>query len=366
MIGAIVVACWVMTGYKLRHLLRDPRNPALRYLCLTLAALSVSLSLDPFDATLDRVAGTRDVGMVIGNCLVVIAANAAQAVLMHFPGTGEDVRRRVYNRNRVMLACVVLLVTVFVLTPRYHGVPTPAAAPYTVIYALIYGGYVAWAAAQGAILSLRFARSATQVLLRLGLRLAATGSLLGVCYAAARIVESIVGTAVDALITVLYTTTTVVLLVAATIPSWGQRIGLDRAWADLSARRDCQRLQPLWDLVYEAAPEVALLPHPAQPPLRRVRMIVEILDGYVRLAPWMSGAAAEVNVDAETGARLLTIAARDRLAGRPPAGERTVAALPWECETDAAAQVARLIRVARALHHLQTAQTPPVPVVTEG
>src|SRR5215468_11535984 len=179
MIGAVAIACWVMTGFKLRHLVRDPRNPALRYLCLTLASLSLSLSLNPFDAALDRIVGTRDVGMVTGNCLVVIAAGAAQAVLMYLPGTGDDVRWRVRNRNVVMLACVALLVAVFVLTPT----PTPAAAPYKTIYALVYGGYVAWAAAQGAILSLRFARSATPVLLRLGLRLAAAGSLLGVCYA---------------------------------------------------------------------------------------------------------------------------------------------------------------------------------------
>ena len=110
MIGAVALACWVMTVYKLRHLVRDPRNPALRYLCLTLASLSLSLSLDPFDAALDRIVGTRDVGMVIGNCLVVIAAGSAQAVLMYLPGTGDNLRRRVRNRNAVMLACVVLLV----------------------------------------------------------------------------------------------------------------------------------------------------------------------------------------------------------------------------------------------------------------
>src|SRR5215468_1151810 len=232
MIGAVAIACWVMTGFKLRHLVRDPRNPALRYLCLTLASLSLSLSLNPFDAALDRIVGTRDVGMVTGNCLVVIAAGAAQAVLMYLPGTGDDVRWRVRNRNVVMLACVALLVAVFVLTPT----PTPAAA----------------------------------------------GSLLGVCYATVRVIEHTLKlAALEVLITPLYTTTTATLLVAATIPSWGARIGLDRAWANLSARQDCRRLQPLWDLVYRAVPEVALLPHPTRPPLRRVRMIVEILDGYV-------------------------------------------------------------------------------------
>jgi len=370
MIGAVALACWVMTGYKLRHLVRDPRNPALRYLCLTLACLSLSLSLDPFDAALDRIVGTKDVGMLIGNCLVVIAAGAAQAVLMYLPSTGDDVRRRVRNRNVVMLACVALLVTVFVLTPT----PNQAAAPYKVMYALIYGGSVAWAAAQGALLSLRFARSATQALLRLGLRLAAAGSLLGVCYAAVRVIEHTLKlSTLDMLIAPLYTTTTVTLLIAATIPSWGARIGLDRAWANLTARRDCRRLQPLWDLVLRAAPEVALLPHPSQPTLRRVRMIVEILDGYVRLAPWMSEAATQRvraagagpgDVDAATEAGLLTVAARDKLAGRPPAGQRAVTAPPAsplrpDGQTGAAAQVAWLIRVAQALRRLRTMETQP-------
>jgi hypothetical protein len=372
MIAAVALACWVMTGYKLRHLLRDRKNRALRYLCLTLASLSLSLSLNPFDPALDRIFGSRDAGMVIGNCLVVIAAGAAQAVLMYLPGAGAEVHRRVRNRNVVMLACVALLVAVFVLTPT----PTPSAAVYKKIYILIYGGYVAWAAAQGAILSLRFARSATQVLLRLGLRLAVAGSLLGVCYATVRVVDSFeyVQRLADiyVLVPALYTTTTVTLLVAATIPSWGPRIGLDRAMADLSARRDCRRLQPLWALVYRAAPEVTLLPHPTQPSLRRVRMIVEILDGYVRLAPWVSEAAAQYartagtghdEMDAATEARLLTIAARDKLAGRPPTDARTVTVAPPsplhpDGEAGAAAQVAWLIRVAQALHGLRTTQTP--------
>jgi hypothetical protein len=382
MITAAALVCWVMTGYKLRQLARDPGNRPLRYLCLTLAALSLPLTIDPYGDVLDRAVGVLDVGRATGNCLVMVAAGAAQCVLLYLPSTDDDVRQRVRRRTLAMLGCVALFVVVFLLTPApysltdpyvrsgayYEATPTLAAAPY----GLVYIGYVAWAGVQGAILSLRFARSATRTLLRLGLRLAAAGSILAIGYLAVKVMASITATEnaqvvtnVDVLIRPLYTASTVTLLLGATIPAWGERIGLDRAWANLVARWDCHRLQPLWDLIYRAVPEVALLPHPTPPALRRIRLIVEILDGYVWLAAWMSETAAQAaraaragddDTDAATEAELLAIAARDKLAGRLPTGDRAVSLPPAsplrsDDETDAVAQVAWLIRVARALRH---------------
>jgi hypothetical protein len=389
---AAALGCWVMTGYKLRQLIGDPGNLPLRQLCLALAAFTLPITIDPFGARLDRAVGMLDVGRVAGACLTMVAAGAAQNVLLYLPDTGEDTRRRVRRRTLTMACCVALTVGLFVLTPAryrltdpsvrsgayYTATPTLAAAPYL----LVYLGYVAWVALQGALLSVRYAGSATRMLLRLGLRLAAAGSILGLGYLAVKVAASIAATGhsghlslADRLTAPLYTTTTATLLVGATIPSWGARIRLDRAWANLAARRDCRRLHPLWELIHQAVPEVALLPHPARPGLRRVRTIVEILDGYVQLAPWATETAAQraralaagrPDPDASAEAALLRLAARDKRAGQAPPGDPAVAlpaASPLRCdgETDAVAQVTWLTRVARALRQLPVPATPAPP-----
>src|SRR5262249_53447418 len=160
-------ACWVMTGYKLRHLARDPGNRPLRYLCLTLAALSLPLTIDPFGALLDRAVGVLDLGRLTGICLVVVAAAAAQCVLLYLPATGQAVARPSRRGPLAILGGVAAVVAVFLLTPArynrtdpdarsgayYQPSPPPAAAPCMPIY----NAYVAWAGLQGAILSLRLA-----------------------------------------------------------------------------------------------------------------------------------------------------------------------------------------------------------------
>src|SRR5262245_3163370 len=233
-----------MTGYKLRQLARDPGNRLLRYLCLTLAAFTLPISIDPFGALLDRTVGVLDAGRVTGIGLVMVAAGGTQAVLLYLPGAGDEVRRRVRRRTLAMAVCVTVMVGLFALTPApyeltdpyvrsggyYDATPTFAAAPYL----LVYLGYLGWAALQGAILTLRYARSATRPLLRLGLRLAGAGSILGLGYLAVKILASAIAAGhtgghpgrpslADRLTAPLYTTTTVLLLAGATIPSWGHR-----------------------------------------------------------------------------------------------------------------------------------------------
>src|SRR5205814_6071472 len=79
----------------------------------------------------------------------------------------------------------------------------------------------------------------------------------------------------------------------ATLPSWGPKVGLERLWDAYTARRQCRQLYPLWTLVDSAVPDVTILPHPAEPVLRRARMTVEILDGYVQLSRWASAETLE-------------------------------------------------------------------------
>jgi Family of unknown function (DUF6545) len=384
-LAVIALVCWVMAGYKVRDLIRDPGNRPLRYLSLALVAVALSITVQPICQWLDQTVGVLDVGRVVSNGLALTAAGVGQLVLLHMTRTDDAVHRTVRRRITALLVALAVMVVLFLLTPAryslsdpyvlshayYAATPTPAAAPY----ALVFLAYLGWIAVQWTTLAHRYASMAVRPLLRLGLRLITAGSVLVLAYIAVKVTASIAAAAhqplahtLDAVIIPLYTSATTAVLLGATLPSWGPRVGLERLWNNLAARRDCRRLRPLWTLVHQAVPHVALLPHPPQPSLRRIRMTVEILDGYVQLAPWFPAEAATVtrrhaedaglspeNRDAAVEAVVVALAVRDKLADRPPATAAVPVPVGGESEGDgetgAAAEVARLARVAHALHN---------------
>ncbi|HEX5543323.1 MAG TPA: MAB_1171c family putative transporter [Micromonospora sp.] len=223
---------------------------------------------------------------------------------------------------------------------------------------------------------------------RFGLRLITVGASVGLGYVAAKLVAVAAGALwpgsaliTDAVVVTSFTIAILLILIGATIPSWGPRIGLDRLWFWVAALRDCYRLHPLWTAIHEVVPEIALLPAPPgirghtafaqESSLRRVRMTVEILDGYATLLPWISGkvfrqaqtAAQEAGLTgdrlaATTEAAVIAAALTYRHRGWPvPEDADEVPMLPIDGRpTDpvrgdhsgAAEQVAWLTQVARA------------------
>lgn len=410
----VTLICWALTAYKLRDWRRDPRNPPLQALCIALATVTVSLSIQPASPQIDQLFGVLDLARVVSNCLTLASVTAAQAFLLYMTSSDRPVRRRVRRRVGALVVAVAAIVTLFVLTPATYRVTDPRVssgeyygAPFSASFMYVYLAFLGWSLTQVVILATGYARIAHRPLLRSGLRLITAGAASGLGYVLAKLTAVAAGELwpgsallTDAIVVVCFTTSILLVLVGSTIPSWGPRLGLDRLWGWSAAIRDFYRLRPLWNAIHQVLPEIALLPPVSGPrgvlavvrnaSLRRVRVTVEILDGYAMLRPWVSArmlylcrtAAQRANLTgdrltATVEAAVIRAALHSRLSGQPPASDSAdVPALPTgmngpaEVNTDAtgaASQVRWLIQVARAyrspvvssiLAHAAVAATP--------
>ncbi|MFI6910333.1 MAB_1171c family putative transporter [Nonomuraea sp. NPDC050394] len=377
---AIALACWVMTAIKIAHLVRQPRNRPLGFMCLTQTAITLALTVQAVAPQLDQELGVLGLSRALGNCLTLIAASAGHALFILLAAQDERALRRVRLGLTMSAAAVAAIAVLFPLSPALYGLadpyvrstayytatPTPAEAPHTVLYLVCLG----WWMTHLAIAATRYARIVSRPLLAVGTRLLAVGVLFGLAYIAAKLAAMIAASVgastvvLDKVVLLLYVVAIVAILTGATVPAWGQKIGLNRLLDNLLARRDCRRLRPLWQVLHDVVPQIALRPRPVRPELRRIRLTVEILDGYVLLSPWMSARAErEARLYAQGGqdpeaaiaAEMLTLAITRRRAGEPPVDDPAVIrrfiepAPSDDHENAAAAQVQRLARIARAM-----------------
>ncbi|MFI9560322.1 MAB_1171c family putative transporter [Nonomuraea endophytica] len=375
----VAFACWVMTAIKIMHLVHQPRNRPLSFMCLTQTAITLALTVQPLAPQLDRALGVLGLSRALGNCLTLIAVAAGHALIVLLTTQDEPALRQVRRDLTLAAASVAAIVAVFPLAPApydladhyvrsiayYNATPTPAEAPHTVLYLICLGLWVV----QLAIAAIRYARIVSRPLLAVGTRLIAVGVLIGLGYIAAKLAAMIAASVgastvlLDQVVLALYVVAILAVLVGGTVPAWGPRVGLDRLLDSLLARRDCRRLRPLWQIMYDAVPQIALWPRPVEPRLRRIRLTVEILDGYVLLSPWMSAQTEQqvrrrpsgrLDPEAAVAARMLALAISLKRAGQPPVDDPAairnfVDPAPAHDQANAAAQVQRLARIARAM-----------------
>ncbi|MFI6396042.1 MAB_1171c family putative transporter [Nonomuraea sp. NPDC050540] len=376
---AVALACWVMTAIKIAHLVHRLRDRPLIFMCLTQTAITLALTVQPIAPQLDQALGVLGVSRALGNCLALVAVAAGHALIILLTAQDPAALRQVRHDLALAAASVAAIVAVFPLAPApydladhyvrsiayYTATPTPAEAPHTVLYLICLG----WWVVHLAIAATRYARIASRPLLAVGTRLIAAGVLIGLAYVVAKLAAMIAASVgastvvLDQLVLALYVVAILTVLIGGTVPAWGPRAGVDRLLDSLLARRDCRRLRPLWQIMHDAVPQIALRPRPVEPRLRRIRLTVEILDGYVLLSPWMSaGAEQEVrrhasgrpDPEAAVAARMLTLAISLKRAGRPPVDDPAairsfVDAAPGEHQANAAAQVQWLARIARVM-----------------
>ncbi|WP_433528061.1 MAB_1171c family putative transporter [Micromonospora sp. CA-263727] len=317
--GAMIVVllvCWGLSLYKLRDLARDRGNLSLRVLCLALLTITVSMTIQPFMPMIDQFLGVLDAARLISNCLTLLCTTAAQAFLLYMTSDDAGTRRSVRRRSVALAVTVATMVALFAVTPPAAGLSDPRVRdgeyygePFYAPFLYVYLAYLGWSLVQVVILASRYARIAHRPLLRFGLWLIVVGSLWGLAYVSAKLAAVAVGIlrpewglAVDGVVVLSFTISILLVLIGSTIGSWGPMVGLDRLWEWAGALRDYHRLHPLWRRIHEVVPQIALLP-PAtglrgalavarDASLRRVRITVEILDGYASLRPWMSDAVA--------------------------------------------------------------------------
>ncbi|MEV4210188.1 MAB_1171c family putative transporter [Micromonospora sp. NPDC049662] len=398
---AVTLICWGMSLYKLRDLARDRSNRPLRALCLALITITVSMTLQPLMPTVDQLFGIPDITRLTSNCLSLVCATAAQAFLLYMTSGDISTQRRVRRLTITLALTIAVMIIMFVVTPTevspsnprvrandYSGEPFHPPFHFVhLTYLFVYLAYLGWSLTQVVVLANRYASIAHRPLLRFGLRMITAGSLWGLAYVVAKLVAVGMGNRspgwaliTDAVVVLTFSTSILLVLIGSTIPSWGPRVGLDRLWVGVAAFRDYYRLYPLWARIHAVLPEIALLPPPScvrgalsiarNASMRRVRITVEILDGYATLRPWMSTAVAGVAHDAaqESGllgeqqtalveAVIIRAALASRLHGAPPSSEADAApALPLgplrhsaTADLAAADQVTWLALVARAI-----------------
>ncbi|GAA0936465.1 MAB_1171c family putative transporter [Nonomuraea longicatena] len=379
----VAATCWVMTAIKIGHLVRRPLNLPLRFMCLTQSAITLALTVQPIAPQLDRALGILGLSRALGNCLTLLAVAAGHALFILLTAQDEPALRQVRRGLALSAASVAAIAALFPLAPApydladphvrslayYNATATPAEAPHTVLYLVCLG----WWVAHLAVVVTRYARIVSRPLPAVGTRLIAVGVLIGLAYVATKLaamVAASVGAStvvLDRVVLVQYVVAILAVLIGGTVPAWGPKVGLDRLLDSLLARRDCRRLGPLWQLLHDAVPQIALRPRPVEPRLRRVRLTIEILDGYVLLSPWMSArterevrrraehhASGRSDPEAAIAAEMLALAISRKRAGRPPAGDPAAirSFLEPGAEEDpanAAAQVQRLARIAHAM-----------------
>lgn len=183
-----------------------------------------------------------------------------------------------------------------VLTPGWaFGTPAFDVWPEATTH-LLFLAYLAIALAGVAHASLRWARACSGVV-RLGLRLVAAGSILGIVYATGKVVATVLELA-GARPTPLITTSQLAALAGLVLVAAGSALpGIDRLWRatrhGVIVRRRLDALYPLWSDLVDVTPGIALEPvtprwrdrlHVRDLDMRLYRRVIEIQDGQLALS----------------------------------------------------------------------------------
>lgn len=214
----------------------------------------------------------------------------------------------------MLLAALILMTVFFVLAPvddealdfmtRYGN------APFVLEYRLVFLLYLGFALVNVVRLSWRYANIASRPAMDLGLRMVAGGAVVGLGYVAhdaGRLVTTRLGVGYpipdsDALTQLLVAASITLIVLGSTMPSWGTHVGIPALYDWLDRYRACRRLYPLWWMLCEAAPEIALVPPPSALKdaldlrdlrFRLYRRVVEIRDGELALRPYLEARVAE-------------------------------------------------------------------------
>lgn len=388
-------ACFVAATYRAQSA-RWNWTPDIGALCLTLAALGAALAtLAPAVQHFENLL-VPNLGRLLSNSFTLGAAYTTLVMLLHLNYGPEGARHSTYPRLAGLVAAVAVMSATFALAPLQSPPPEGSVGtfghlydtePTLVVYILTFTAYLGLALVDLLRMALRYSRHA-QGALRVGLRLVATGSVLGTVYLGEKIAFIASQwsalppffTARERACTAPFTPAgcafsvglpavgVATFAIGATLPVWGPR--LRAPGRHLRTRRSFQRLHPLWAALYEAAPDVMLASPaalggkvPAGAGFRLYRRIIEIRDAWLvlrplrdpRVAEAAEAAARHAGLDeqerqATVEAAVLIAAVRARTAGRDPHAQPDAPPepVPGPDSPDLAAEVRWLERVAHA------------------
>ncbi|WP_370948115.1 MAB_1171c family putative transporter [Amycolatopsis sp. cg5] len=288
--------------YKLGHLRRNPRDPALVTLCLVFAAtmLGFTVSVPSVAKLVAAAVGLTGGTFVVGTCLVLLLVTCEQILLTYWTTDGRDAKRKVWTRLLIGGSVVLGLILTFVVGKHATGGRPPVFLdpPFFDSYLLGYVAAYTIAEIRIARLCHRHGRNAERRWLRLGLFTVAIGAALTLGNSVTRAGDVLAAhtgldmTVADQIGGLFGGIGAILKLTGWLLPGIAPSAG----W--LAGYRDHLRLRPLWLALCEAYPHIALDgPKPLLADLLSVRdmkfktyrRVIEIRDGILALRPYMDG-----------------------------------------------------------------------------
>ncbi|MGH3630036.1 MAG: MAB_1171c family putative transporter [Sciscionella sp.] len=305
------LVAFLVTGYRGVLRARGRRKPSdLPWIVNGIAVGLAFIFLAPVVQDVES-AITPSLGRLLSNVCTLIASFGALHLMLFVAYPTQQVPAKARTRLIALLLSLAAMTVMFfashpptgtgIFTGLYRTQPTLAA--YTLIYS-VYLGSTVGDLGQLALRSIRY----TRAWLRLGMTLIALGCLLGAGYLIEKVIavlnELITNSAPaesfcpSAFATIGCTFAVgmpalgvLAILFGATLPILGPR--LERPPRRLAHRRAYRRLQPLWDTLHGARPDLALaapeLPATEKTPdisERLYRRVIAIRDGLLTLQPY--------------------------------------------------------------------------------
>jgi hypothetical protein len=313
LLSCIAIVLWIGVLNKVVQLWRAPEDLPLRALaaCVVSATLTFTANLPPLDALLDALGtGVRSLAVNFGT----MAAAYFLLVFFTYSVHGGQARRRVRLQAIPLVLGIVVAFAAWVLAPpEVQASPADTAngaRPLATVFVVAVLGYMAYAHSQSLRWSIVYVRIAGTPRLRRGLIVICvavcaflvadgTKSVLAVLQSTTGLpgaatnglnIVYLAGVAVGALAFVVGVSYTAITGMLSSLPLWRAH------------RRSYRQLEPLWNAVRLAFPQLVLQRIPATSWRERLgrgsthhrfyRRIVEIRDGLVQLAPYYDRTAA--------------------------------------------------------------------------
>ncbi len=303
---------WVAALYKLAGLRRRPGDTGLRFVCLTLTLVAVALTagLPPVYRRIDHLLGIPNIAQLIKGSLALIGGWSVQRYFIHLAGDDAEAEKAGIRSNWVLAGTLGLLCLLFALAPVDVTEPVDftthyARKPYVLEYEIVilaYMGLIMYSIAERSRVYANLVRHKPATYL--GMWFTAAGgatSILYVLQSGSYSVARRYGLAYplpnpELLSDLLKAVLLAFLLLGATLPAWGTRMGIPRIPRWVEQYRDCRALYPLWADICRAMPDLALVgPHSSLVDaldardirFRLRRRVVEICDGYLVLQPFI-------------------------------------------------------------------------------
>ncbi|CAM3331119.1 MAB_1171c family putative transporter [Kibdelosporangium persicum] len=337
------ILAWAFVAAKLvdRTRRKTKAGYPIWFILVSLACSLTAMSPVPY-RLIGEIAGVPNLGRLVSHLSMLLVAWSAQILML---GLNESRTVRPLRYLWWPTAVAVTITVLFTLadTPvddvRFAG--RYAAEPWVLEYWLVFVAGLMPAFAMTISLCWRYARLSGTFTGKLSLRTIAVGITCALLYhvhkalffAAARFdigYPQALGGFLDRIPPLL---AAILVLVGVTLPTWAPKIGLTAVFDWFGRLRTYHRLRPLWFALYQATPQIALVPPrpaitdlllPTDLELRLYRRVIEIRDGRLALQPYLDPEAGRGASDAMVEASMLAAAVAAKRVGAPTRDDEVV------------------------------------------